>query len=208
MSEPLPRSQQSAWQRWELASLAGEDMPALDPVTAARLEEERKQAELAAHVRAEAHAQGYAAGLAAARDERERLAALLATLADHAGRHEQQLADQVLDLSLAFARHLVGEALDVHRERVLPVIASALAQLPQSTRRVELRVNPADLVLIRDRLPGEPDGPRVALVTDASIAPGGCQVDTEHASLDATLDTRWKRLLASLGRSDEWLRSA
>jgi flagellar assembly protein FliH len=205
VTDPLPRSQQSAWQRWELASLSGESLPSLDPATAARLEEERKQAELAARVRAEAHAQGYAAGLAAARDEHERLAALLATLADHAGRHEQALADQVLDLALAFARHLVGEALAVHRERVLPVIASGLAQLPQSTQRVELRVHPADLALIRERLPAEPDGPRVTLAADPSIAPGGCQIDTEHASLDATLETRWKRLLASLGRGDDWL---
>jgi flagellar assembly protein FliH len=205
VSDTLPRSQQSAWQRWELASLGAESEPRLDPATAARLEAERQAAELAAAVRAEAHAQGYAAGLAAARDAHERLAALLATLGDHAARHEQKLADEVLDLALALARQLVGGALEVRRELILPIVAAALRQLPQSTQRVQLRVHPSDLALIRERLPAEPDGPRVTLVGDPAIAAGGCQIDTDHASLDATLPTRLQRLLAGLGRADDWL---
>jgi flagellar assembly protein FliH len=37
------------------------------------------------------------------------------------------------------------------------------------------------------------------------VAPGGCRVDTEQCEIDATLPTRWRRLLAGLGRSDDWL---
>lgn len=204
----IPLSQQSAWQRWELASLADEAEPRVDPETAARLEAERDAAELAAKVRSEAHAQGYAAGLAAARGENERLASLLATLADHAARHEQQLADEVLDLALAFARQLAGEALAVRRERIVPVVIEALRQLPHATQRVELRLHPSDVALVRDRLPAEADGPRVSYVADASIAPGGCLVDSPQASLDATLPTRWRRLAAAVGRADDWLEPA
>jgi flagellar assembly protein FliH len=88
---------------------------------------------------------------------------------------------------------------------VLPAVTAALRQLPQSTQRVALRLNPADVALVRERLVADPDGPRVALVADAAIAPGGCQMETEHASIDATPAARWRRLLAGLGRSDDWI---
>lgn len=208
MSDSLPLAKQSAWQRWELGSLAAEPEPRIDPETAARLETERQAAAIAAQLRSEAQAQGYAAGVAAAREENERLAALLAAFSDHAARHEQALADEVLDLALAFARQLAGDALAARREFLLPIVADALRQLPQATQRVELRLHPGDLALVRERLPAEAEGPRITLVADASIAPGGCQLDSAQASLDATLATRWRRLVAALGRADDWLESA
>ena len=66
-------------------------------------------------------------------------------------------------------------------------------------------MNPADVPLVREGMPHEPDAPRLTLVADASVAPGGCHADTAQASLDATLAKRWQRLLASLGRTDDWL---
>lgn len=205
MSDPAALAQQSAWQRWELASFGADAPVRVDPQTAARLEAERQAAEQAAQARAEAHAQGYEAGMASARDAQARLGALVAKLEDHAVRHEQQLADEVLDLALLFARQLVDETLAVRRDVVLPIVSAALRQLPQATQRVELRVNPADVALVRERLPHEPDGPRVTIVGDVSVAPGGCHADTAQASLDASVAKRWQRLLASLGRTDDWL---
>jgi len=204
----IPLSRQSAWQRWELASLEHDSVPRVDPETAARLESEREAAAIAAQVRAEAQAQGYAAGLAAAREENERLAALIATLSGDAARYEQRIADEVLDLAIALARQIAGDALNVRRETVLPIVVGALRQLPHGTQRVELRLHPTDIALVRDRLTHEADGPRITFVPDASILPGGCLIDCAQANLDATLPTRWRRLVAALGRTDDWLEPA
>jgi flagellar assembly protein FliH len=203
MTESLPRSQQSAWQRWELASL-----DASAAASGARAEADRAAAEVAAKAQADGYAQGYADGIAAAQAHATRLAQLLAALTDDAAAHEQRLADEVLDLALVFARQLVGEALSVRRELVLPIVAAALSQLPQSTRYIELKLNPADAELVRRILPADDAGVRVALHADASIAPGGCMIDTEQAAIDATVPARWRRLLAGLGRSDDWLEPA
>jgi flagellar assembly protein FliH len=148
---------------------------------------------------------GYAAGLAAASAERAQLAALLVKLTSAAGDHEQRLVDEVLDLALVLARQLVGEALAVRREFILPIVSAALKQLPQSTQRVELLLNPADVEIVRTFLGDGAFGGRCQLLPDASIAPGGCLIETEQSEIDVTIPSRWRRLLAALGRSDDWL---
>lgn len=208
MSEPAARARMSAWQRWELASL-GEGSPApRDPEAAAREAAERALAERLARAEADAAARGHAQGLAGAAADVERLQQVLDRLGERATAHEQRLADEVLDLALVFARQMVGQALEVRRELVLPIVAAALSQLPQASRHIEVRLNPADVALVKSVLPADHAGPHVALVPDAGVAPGGCVVDTDQAAVDASVPTRWRRLLASLGRSDDWLEPA
>ena len=200
-SEIFARESLSAYQRWELASLSG--------VAAGDAREQAaREAELAAAratAVAEGRAAGYAAGLAQAAAERTRLAALLATLDTAVGDHEQRLLDEVLDLALVLGRQLVGEALAVRREFVLPIVSAALQQLPQSTQRVALLVHPGDLEIVERFLGGDAAHARCQVVADPMVAPGGCRVETEQCEIDATLPTRWRRLLAGLGRSDDWL---
>jgi len=38
---------------------------------------------------------------------------------------------------------------------------------------------------------------------DPAIGVGGCRVQAPGAEIDATLSTRWARVLAAIGRSDE-----
>lgn len=204
VADPLLRAQQSAWQRWELASL-GADGAGTDSGAGAHALAEQQVAGTLASAHAEGHARGYADGMAAAHARIEAIERLLATLGDHAARHEQRLADEVLDLALVFARQMVGQALAAKRELVLPIVAAALSQLPQATRHIELHLDPADVALVRSVIPLDHPGPPVAIVADGKVGPGGCIVDTEQASVDATIASRWRRLLASLGRSDDWL---
>ena len=147
-------------------------------------------------------------GRAEAAAETERLRQLLTQLGATVADREQRLADEVLDLALVFARQMVGQALSVRRELVLPIVAAALSQLPQASRHIEVRLNPADVALVRSVLPDDHAGPHVTLVPDQAVAPGGCVVDTDQAAVDASIPTRWRRLLAGLGRTDDWLEPA
>ena len=202
-SETIPKERQSAYQRWELASLHRESVAANED--AARRNELEAEA---AGTRTQARADGYAAGLAAAAAEKSRLESLLRTLGETARDYEQHLADEVLDLALVIARQLVGEALSVRRDFILPVVAAGLAQLPHSVQRVLLLLNPDDLELVRRHLDNQPLGQACHLLPDAKIAPGGCRIESELCDVDGMLPSRWKRLLLSLGRTDEWLEPA
>jgi flagellar assembly protein FliH len=187
----------SAWQRWELGSLETTVPGSVDTANA--------RADALAAAQREGHAAGYAAGLAQAAAERTRLAELVERLSVCAADHEQRLCDEVLDLALVLARQLVGEALSVRREFVLPVVSAALKQLPQSTQRIELYVNPADLPLVQAHVGESDSAARCRISGDPTIAPGGCKLETEQCEIDMTSPTRWRRLLALLGRSDDWI---
>lgn len=204
MSDAVPRAQLSAWQRWEMAAFEASPVAALSD----RQRVENEAAALRAQAAAAGRDAGYAAGLAQATAERARIVALLATLADHVGEHEQRLVDEVLDLALVLARQIVGEALAVRRDFLLPVVSAALKQLPQSTQKIELALNPVDVELVTTFLAGHGSVPACRLVPDPAIAPGGCRIETEQCDMDATTPTRWRRLLASLGRTGDWLEPA
>jgi flagellar assembly protein FliH len=206
-SDIVDRARLSAFQRWELASFEAADAASPPDVDSVAVAVAREAAAREAAVR-EGHAQGHAAGLAEAAAERAQLAALVTRLSSAVADHEQRLVDEVLDLALVLARQLVGEALAVRREFVLPVVSAALKQLPQSTQRVELMLNPADVELVKQFLGSGDGSQRCQLVADPSIAPGGCMVETEQAGVDVTVPSRWRRLLAALGRSDDWLEPA
>lgn len=195
------RTRLTAYHRWEMASLA----PSADRAAAGAPVDPALLAAARAAAQVEGRDAGYAAGLAAAAAEGARLATLLGKLASSAADHEQRLVDEVLDLALVLARQLVGEALAVRREFILPVVSAALKQLPQSTQRVEIALNPDDVAVVRTFLGDQSFGTRCQLVPDASIAPGGCRVETEQSEIDVTVPSRWRRLLAALGRSDDWL---
>ena len=199
-AERTPAAKLSAWQRWEMASLAPPPSSAAEQ--AAQVEAARAKGE------SEGFAAGYAAGHAQAAGERARLGELVANLSGCASDHEQRLCDEVLDLALVLARQLVGEALAVRRELVLPVVSAALKQLPQSTQRVELVLNPVDVTLVEGSLGDLDLGSRCRVSANSSIAPGGCRVETEQCEIDMTSTTRWRRLLALFGRSDDWLEPA
>lgn len=213
MSDAASRADVSAWQRWEMASF--EPSGGRRNAAAGRKDEPDPAALLQAQmdaVRTQAQEQGlregYAAGIAQANAERQRLQQLLATVADHAGAHQQELADEVLDLALVLARQIAGDTLEVRRELLLPIVGEALKQLPQSTQRVNLQLNPADVELVRTFLDGDIAAPQCRLVPDPSIAAGGCRIISDQCAIDATTPTRWQRILGSLGRPEDWLDQA
>jgi len=50
-------------------------------------------------------------------------------------------------------------------------------------------------------------GNRVPVIV-RDISSEGCRLETEQMEVDATVPSRWRRLLANLGRSDDWLEPA
>ncbi len=209
MSSPLiPKKQPTAWQRWEMRALA-DPAPAAAAVAAADdLDALRRRAE--SEGRRTGHDAGYEAGhragLEQAAAERQRLHTLLMALAHGVAENEQQLADDVLDLALAFARRLLGAALEVRRELVIPAVRDALLQLSESARPARVLLNPEDIELVR-RFVEETGTGACALVPDAAIERGGCRIENAHCSVDATTGSRWQRLAASLGRDHGWIGS-
>ena len=206
-SDMVAKEDLSAYQRWELASLteAAQILTEAERAAGVSASGEREGAAALEKMLNERRAAGYAEGIAQAEEARSRLATLLASMTENAGAHRQHLLDEVLDFSLLLARQMVGAAFAVRRELVLPVVSEALKEIPQLSQSVQVFLNPADLELVRAFLAAEASPVGCTLTADATITAGGCRVVSEQCEVDATIQTRWCRLLANLGCSGEWL---
>ena len=139
--------------------------------------------------------------------ERVALKTLIAGMNEVMQDFEQSLANDVLSMSLELAKLIVRQSLRVKPEAVVAVVREAVESLPGVSDQTVLLVHPADAVLIRmaaenDRALGELPW---KIVEDEHIERGGCRLETPTTEVDATLETRWRRVLAALGRDDPWI---
>ena len=63
---------------------------------------------------------------------------------------------------------------------------------------MRLWANPQDIELIRLHLADELKEGHWRVLADESLARGGCRAETPYGDIDATLQTRWRRVAASL----------
>lgn len=112
-------------------------------------------------------------------------------------------ADRVVDLALAMARQIVGQHLAADRARILAVVQEALAILRDVPGAATLALDPLDAVLVGERLAPLLQERRISVTADPGIEPGGCRLASNDIEIDATLATRWARLLAAMGRSPD-----
>ncbi|KAG1313410.1 hypothetical protein G6F62_014085 [Rhizopus arrhizus] len=75
---------------------------------------------------------------------------------------------------------------------------------PSAGGQMRLWANPDDIELIRLHLADELKEGHWRVLADESIARGGCRAETPFGDIDATLQTRWRRVAASLGRNVSW----
>ena len=188
----IPKEQLTAWERWELGALAETEA---EQKTAAQAAEEIESREAAME---QARQAGYAEGLKAARAE----AAKLQAVAQSAGAALEalggQLAERTTALAIAIARQIVRDELGARPEAVLAVVTEALAMLPASGPRIQIAVNPEDAALIAQHLPQHADPETWRLAEDRNIRRGGCRILGANGDVDATLESRWQRVLESL----------
>ncbi|MBI3903676.1 MAG: flagellar assembly protein FliH [Nitrosomonadales bacterium] len=209
----------TAWQRWELpafdAEIAAATDKALAPVitlpTAGQLEQIQRQAHdeglQAGHAEGfkAGHEEGYQAGLQQANEEAQRLAEMMGALDKELQQVDQEVAQSLLKLSLEVARQMLQQALKVRPELLLEVVQEAIRALPHFNQHAHLILHPADAELVRERLGEHLTHTGWKVFEDALLERGGCRVETANSQIDATLATRWQRVVAAIGRDDKWL---
>ena len=202
MSNPAaPKSQGTAYERWELDSF---DQPANDPAvatlpSAAMLEHIHEQAQQ------EGFAVGYREGSTKAAAESARLQQVLAALTDESQQFDQYLANELLALSLTISKQVLRQALELHPELILSVINEVLGQNPQAQRRAQLFLHPEDAELVRNHIGEQLTRSGWDVIEDGAILRGGCRLKSSECDIDATLESRWKRVAAAIGSEHAWI---
>jgi flagellar assembly protein FliH len=158
---------------------------------------------------AEAGAQGYAAGhaegLAAARHSAARMDTLLTSLQQAVRDVDQLVADQLLATAVEIANQVLRQSLRLNPELVLPVVREAVSTLNAHLGHPALFVHPDDAALIRVELGDQLANNNWRLIEDATMTPGGCRVELGASEVDATLETRWRRVIEAIGINQDWL---
>ena len=211
----IPKEQMTAYQRWELSSfdqpgsIAGSGIAILS--AAAEQQRVQKKAHEDGYSSGQTagysigHDAGYAAGVGQAQSEAAHIHHLLQDLQEGLNQIDQQVAQSLLDLSLAIANKMVRETLQVKPEVVIEIVREAVATLPQFNQNAHLVLHPDDAELVRKHMNDELTHAGWKIFTDTQIQRGGCLVKTSHSIVDATTEERWKRVLQSLGQDHSWL---
>jgi flagellar assembly protein FliH len=206
----IRKEDQPACQPWEIASFEGDpqavtnaNRPGISLPTIEQITQIQEQA------RKEGYGIGLAEGLAEGRRqaalEATRLSKLAEAFTTEVSKADEVISQQVLDLSIDLARALLKSALTVRPELVIPIVREAVRYLPAMNQPAMLYLNPGDAALVRENIGDELEKMGWQLTGDAQLGPGSCRVETANNQIDASLPTRWQRLVAALGRESDWL---
>ena len=151
-------------------------------------------------------AQGYADVMRSAQQARtadlQRIESLLTGLQSRFDELAAQAADRLVELALEIAGQVLRQEIQTRRDAILPVVREALAMIIEAHAHPTVRLSPTDLELVRDALRADGQFHGCRFLADGSIQPGGCRVESPQAEVDATLATRWRRVVQTLGSAE------
>lgn len=228
----IPKEKSFGFQRWEIGSLEKKqpksaikptDTPPATPLAEAAPEQVLLQlptAEDIERIYEEARLSGYTAGFAEGKAEHEatatqadqaqseHFAALINNLQNALLAIDQSVADQLLALAIEIAGQVCRSSISVKQDLLLPIIREAIATLPLHHAHLTLRLNPVDAKNVRDHLGEQFAQTGTQIIEDHAITAGGCQLQAGASEIDASIETRWKRVLEAIGTEPQaWLTS-
>jgi len=216
----IPKEKLTAYQRWELAAFDEAEQTAARAAEAENSQTDApKQSQeppvvlpTAADIERmhnEAHEQGYAAGYAEGSADARAIVAQLVSVLDSlqqaVGDIDQHIADQLLATAIEIANQVVRQSLHIKPELLLPVVREAVAALHPNMGHPALLAHPDDAALIRAHMGEHLAHNNWRIIEDHTITRGGCRVELGASEVDATLETRWKRVIEAIGVSQDWL---
>lgn len=114
----------------------------------------------------------------------------------------------LLDFAIALASKLAFKLGELHRESAVANLKRAIRLVGRNTD-LTVRVHPDDVesmnTFAESILDRAEQADTIRVLTDASVAPGGCTVETERTRIDATLETQVGEIVSLLtcGRGDD-----
>lgn len=107
---------------------------------------------------------------------------------------EAQAIPQLKEVALSIAKKIIGRELEFHPDAVVDIVKQALAEKARQRREIFLRVNPADLQMIReskaDLLEVLSRCKEIGLREDPDVSRHGVIIETDAGTIDAQLDTQ------------------
>lgn len=165
-----------------------------------------------AAIERDAFAQGYAAGersgAEAGAQRAEALVRRLTETLDELANLRRTIASDaehdLVRLALAVAKRVVQREVQLDGDLVAALAHVALERLDARRGPATIKMHPDDVAQVSPRIGADWDRAAIRLVADASVARGGCIVESGNGRVDATLDGQLAEVThALLGRPAE-----
>lgn len=217
----IPKEQMTPYQRWELASFdeieelarpggasfTVEEVLTPPMPTVQEIEAIREQARLEGYAEGQQQGreEGYTAGRQEISDTIQHLRQIATSFGAEVSQCSESIAPELLDLGLDLSKAMLKTALNVKPEVILPTVSAAIHALPCLQLPALLFLHPEDAALVREHMKEDLDPQGWRIVEDPELIRGGCRIETATNQIDATIETRWRRIAESLGRQLDWL---
>ncbi|NUZ05937.1 FliH/SctL family protein [Piscinibacter koreensis] len=212
----IPREELSSFEAWKLgefdAGATQQPAAVAEPPAPPKRDAAELLAEQLQQARQSGYQDGYRDGLVALDGFKQsfvqqaslQVGALVQSIGSQLDGLQQDMAQSLAVTAIHLARQIVRSELTGRPEAVVRVAQEAVDALILSARHVTLRVHPDDHALIAEGAAEVIEARGARVVDDASVTRGGCIVESNIGLIDATLESRWRRVVASLGSDEDW----
>ncbi len=106
----------------------------------------------------------------------------------------EHIAPDILEISVDIAQKIIKKELQQDPTIILDNITEILKGLSKEESKITLRVNPAQVSLLKSEVPTVLNNvgleAKVMIVPDETVMEGGCMVTTTNGVIDATIETQ------------------
>lgn len=150
--------------------------------------------EEAQNIKEAAAKEGYQEGLMQAKADLQDVKNAIASFAGAKQEVFEYIAPDILEISVEIAQKIIKKELQQDPTIILDNIMEILKGLSKEETKITLRVNPAQVSLLKSEIPNVMGtvglDAKVLIVPDESIMEGGCMVTTTNGVIDATIETQ------------------
>ncbi|MDT4329231.1 flagellar assembly protein FliH [Methylomonas sp. MED-D] len=146
----------------------------------------------------EGRRQGYEESLHLLQKQAAELNVLLEALSEPFRTLDAAVEEELVKLACAIAGQLVRRELKTEPGEVVAVVREAVKALPLASQKITVNLHPEDAALVRTALSLDESMPPWCLREDPLLSRGGCTVETEVSSVDASVETRLAAVIATV----------
>lgn len=150
--------------------------------------------EEAGTIRDNAAKEGYKAGIEQSQRDIEEVKNAMGTFLKAKQDVFEYIAPDILEISIDIAKKIVKHEIEQNPELILQTILDVLKTISKSEAKIILRVNSAQLALVKSNVPEIVSSigleVKTNVISDDTIEIGSCIVETSNGIVDATINTQ------------------
>ncbi len=193
----------TAYERWELPNVSDDALKNIPQLPTA---EEIEAIETAAYNEGlkSGYDEGYNDGIKQGQHEIDKRCSELDKILKFLQRPledlDEKVTEQLFQLAMTVTGQLIRRELHTEPGQIVAVVREAMSSLPIAERKVNIYLQPEDASLVRDALSltHDDESQPWGIIEDPLLSRGGCKLQAGQSYIDASVETRLNRIIASL----------